>query len=167
MQEESLDAMCRLDADDLVLLLFWDSIREDHRDDEAWLPGLQGRAARAAFVDQLDRDKAVSIKGPKIAPSKWFSWMMAHREWDAHIHTQALIQVLLCVSQGWSKSHLELFEPLPDIVRPASDPADVSAGVRSTPLSSSPNARSSSSSSPPAPAPAQAPSAGAGRPATS
>lgn len=103
LQDEAVDAALRLGPDGPVLLLFWGRILQDKElRDPSFLGGLQDGEARKAFLDHLASSKLVNAKGVSVAPSKWFSWMMAHAEWDELTHTRAFLQTRLGPFRRWS-----------------------------------------------------------------
>ena len=116
LQELSADLGNMLEPNCPLLMRLWPDIQMDkYQRDENAFNNLDGEAARKFFLESIHRSKTVSIKGPKIKPSRWFGWMMAHAEWDVEVHTQTLLQVALCIEQGWSSHFLDLWQVMPEI----------------------------------------------------
>lgn len=128
LQETSLNASAKMLPDDPVLLLVWEGIVEEKQYYNLdYFEGRTGRDARQWFLEGIANSKCIAVKGPKVAPSTWFSWMAAFQLWDSEFHTQMVLQVMLCLEQGWSRHHTDLFEPLPDVVHGAAHENDRTA----------------------------------------
>lgn len=148
--------IAHMEANDPLLVKLWPSIIDDKMyNDNNFCAGAEGADARHQFLANLPTDKVLNIKGPKIAPSKWFSWMMVHAEWDQHIHTQCLVKVALCLKQGWVRHSSDLWVPPDPVVVDDLDTGSSTLAVQPC-ESGAPIAGASSSSSvaivPPGPA---------------
>ena len=68
-----------------------------------------GEQGRATWINELSRLALFSLKGVKVAPSKWMTLHKAGSKWDSTISSRALVLACLCMSKGWILTEEDLF----------------------------------------------------------
>ena len=119
----------RLSPNDAVLLKIWPLICSSKgfvTDEET------GRSGRERFLETMPAATAWRLKGPKTAPSKFFSIQHAWKFWRQELGTVLLALTELAKEKGWAENWEDIFTSTPlvkiDVPLKASSAAGKSAG---------------------------------------
>jgi hypothetical protein len=120
--QHGADQTVSMKPDDPLLLRCWQEILLDggyHN-----VPGASGKKAREQYIkEKFAHQKAVSLHGEKVKPSRWGSWHHAFDGWDAELHTRGLLMAKVCLHKGWALTAEDVFTPMKNL------PLEVQAAV--------------------------------------
>lgn len=108
MNSSALEMSSSLIVDDLLLNYLWPRIAKDRGLSQV---SSMGAESRQAFLDELPRTKAASLKGPKAATSRWYPVLKALQWWSSDWNVKLLILMFVAIRKGFSTSLEDILKP--------------------------------------------------------